>query len=378
MDLTPQLAGAYTLWLRARAAGKPGRWQISLDRKPAGHVAVEKGAWTWVRLDGPLKLEAGKRQRLALASADEGLAVDKLILTTDPRTVPQTLDDRFRTPPKKLEYLVPREVTESSVHLAWWNPTAEPDLDYYSVYAGDSPDFPADQAHLIASTRRTEVLDWGLAPAARTTYKVVAFNRRGLASEPAAITVQTRPVEKRVLLELPIEMAKLDPRLKRETRGGVKYAFRPYPGKGHEKDPPADISWELPLAVAGRYTIWCQYAPADYGSSALRVPVLLDDFLDGKATWRMRSPYRDMRGPAYRLWKEDLWFVDKVTMYVWPRPRDLFRLAAGTHRLTLRLSPRMREFHHKIGRLWVTNDPSFRPPGWDPQADFRKSAAPRK
>jgi hypothetical protein len=65
-------------------------------------------------------------------------------------------------------------------------------------------------------------------------------------------------------------------------------------------------------------------------------------------------------------------------MYVWPKPRDLFKLRAGAHKLTLRMSPKIREFHHKIGAIWITNDPSFRPPGWDPQADLRKARIQRR
>ena len=377
-DVHAQSTGDYSLWLRTRSGDEAGKWQVSVDYKPAGEVPVVGGDWQWVRFGSPVSFEAGKRRRVRLTSSDDGLAIDKVILTTDRKYVPTGLDDRFSVPPKKLEYLVAKKVTQSSVHLAWWNPQAEPDLAYYNVYVGEAPDFPTDQAHLIASTRKLEALDWGLPPGKTYTYKVVAVNRRGLVSEPAVITVQTLPVQQKVVLELSIDAAKLDARLKKETRGGVKYAYRPFEGAGHENDPPSDITWEFDLPVAGNFMIWSQYAPADYGSYMFKIPVLLDDFLDGKAIWRMRTPYRAMKGPNYRLWKEDLWFVDKVSMYVWPKPRDFFKLAAGQHKLTLRMSPKMKEFHHKIGKVWITNDPSFRPPGWDPQADFKKAKIVRK
>ena len=377
-DVTPQLGGDFVLWLRTKAEEKPGTWQATLDGAKLGDVAIEGAEWRWARLEKPLKLEAKKRCRLVLASNAEGLCLDKFILSQDPHYVPRMLDDRFTTPPGKLQYLVAKEVTASSVHLAWWNPMAEPDLDYYNVYAGETLDTPADQAHLIASTRRTEVLDWGLPPGKSTTYKVVAVNRQGLTSEPAAITVERPSLKQSVLLDLPIDAAKLDPRLRKETAAGKRYAYLPGTEQSDPKASLADIMWEFDLPAAGDYSIWCEYAPADYAASSLRVPVLLDDFLGGKAHWTMRSPYRAMSGPSYRLWKDDLWFVDKVTLYVWPEPRDLFHLAAGRHGLTLRMSPGMKEFHHKIGRLWVTNDPSFRPPGWDPQADLNKARIARK
>ena len=375
---TPQFGGKHVLWLRVRTAGKPGTWQVALDGSALGAAAVTARDWEWVKLDGPAQLEPAKQNRLILTSADDGLSLDKIILTQNPNYVPQTLDDRFRTPPVKLQHLVTKEVTESSAHLAWWNPKAEKDLDYYNVYVGETADSATDQAHLVASTRRTELLDWGLTPGKTYTYKVTAVNRRGLESEPSALTAQTKRVAQPVLLALTIDQAALDPRLKKETRAGVRCAYLPGKESDSGEGPLADITWEFSLPVAGEYTIWCQYAPADYSRGSMRIPVLLDDFLGGKATWQMRTPYRAMSGPNYRLWKEDLWFTDKLSMYVWPKPRDLFRLSAGKHKLTLRMSPKMREFHHKIGTVWITNDPPFRPPGWDPQADFKKAKLKRR
>ncbi|MHC4716203.1 MAG: fibronectin type III domain-containing protein, partial [Planctomycetota bacterium] len=227
-DVTPQLGGAYVLWLRARTEGEGGQWKVTLGRDVIGQAAVTGRAWQWIRLEKPLKLVAKTRSRIRLASADDGLCLDKLILTTDAGYFPSRVDDRFTVAPRPLRYLVAKQVTRSSVHLAWWNPAAEPDVDYYNVYVGRDRDFPPDQGHLIVSTKKLEALDWGLTPGAEYTYKVVAVNRRGLMSAPAAITVKTRPLKQRVLLELPIDSARLDKRLKIETRGGVKYAFRPY------------------------------------------------------------------------------------------------------------------------------------------------------
>ena len=42
------------------------------------------------------------------------------------------------------------------------------------------------------------------------------------------------------------------------------------------------------------------------------------------------------------------------------------------------LSPEMKEFHHKLAGLWITNDPSFRPAGYDPQADLTKASIKRR
>jgi len=378
VDFHPSVPADYVVWLRVRAEGEPGKWHVRIDPQLKEAIAVQGPEWKWIRTEKRVKLDAGKRTRVVVASADEGLCVDKIILAQDPNYVPKTIDDRFNTRPARPKHLDTEAVTSSSVHLAWWNPRAEKDVAYYNVYVGETPAFPTDQAHRIASTRKSELLDWGLAPDKAYTYKLTAVNRRGLESPATALTVKTEPVPQRVLLELPIDRATLDERLKIETKGGVRYAFRPYEGKGHDKDPLADITWTFDVPVNGRYMIWCQYAPADQYYTRLRVPVLLDDFLKGKAIWQMRTPYRAMSGPRYRLWKEDLWFVDRVSMYVWPKARDFFRLSAGRHKLTLRMNPVIKEFHHKIGKVWITNDPSFRPPGWDPQADFKKAKLKRR
>ena len=376
-NVSVQFPGEHRLFVRVRAEGKGGKWQVKLDDKPAGQVAVEGVDWKWLALDAPLTLADEKPHRLAFESADEGLCLDKFILTSDLKYAPKELDDRFAAP-KKLQHLVAAETTQSSVRLAWWNPTAETDLDYYNIYVGAEEGFPCDQAHRIASVRGSECLDWGLAPGKSYTYKVTAVNRRGLESEPGVVTAKTLAVPQAVLLSLPIAKAHLDPRLTKETKDKVEYAFLPDQGEAKQKDPPADIAWEFDVPADGQYSVWCRYAPGDAYPSWHNVPILLDNLLDGKATWKMRTPFRQMSGTNYLVWPKDLWFSDRISMYVWPRPLDVFRLTAGKHKLALRLVPGIREFSHKISEVWVTNDTSWRPPGWDPQANFTKSQVRQK
>ena len=379
--LAPQIEGDYALWLRVKTQSKPGAWTVRLGTNELGSITVTEKDWQWVKLDKPLALAPGKTKVLKLISADNGLCIDKFIVTTDGDYVPKAIDDRFTVAPKKLEYLIAKDVTESSVNLTWWNPNGQSDIEYYNVYVGTKADFPPDQAHLICSTKKFEVLDWGLAPGTNYFYKVVAVNRRGLMSAPAVITVQTKPVAQRVLLELKPAYATLDERLTIATNGGVRYVTRPYPGEGHKSDPPADITWKFDLPVSDEYVIWCKYAPAEHSRRHMKVPVVLDDFLQGKRwdpVWVMRTPYRSMKGPRYKNYKEDLWFMDKIVMYVWPRPHDLYSLSAGEHTLTLKMNPEMDELSHKIAAVWVTNDQSFRPVGYDPQANFTKKYLQRK
>jgi hypothetical protein len=330
-----------------------------------------------VKLATPLKLDA-TRQTLTLTSSDEGLCVDKLILTNDPKYAPKTLDDRFATPSWKVCDLIVKEATNSSVRIAWWDPVASPDVAYYSVFVGDRADFPCDQAHIIASTAKNELLDWGLAAGKDHVYKIVAVNRRGLASEPRSITAKTQPLEKVVLIEMAAQEAKLDPRLKVEEKDGKKYVYLPDQGEAHQKDDPAAVTFDFETPVAGEYMMWCEYAPGDTSTSTMSLPTLLDNFLDGKGVWKIRPPFRVMAGSNYRVWKKDLWFTDKVSIYTWPKAHDLLKLSAGKHQLTIKLPCQAAEFPHKIARVWITNDQWFRPPGWDAQADIRKARTKRE
>jgi len=84
----------------------------------------------------------------------------------------------------------------------------------------------------------------------------------------------------------------------------------------------------------------------------------------------MRSPSRPMSGTLARpeAGKAKV-FTDRLSA----NRKDLFELPAGKRTLTLMLDPTIEGGNvHAIGKVWITNDPSFRAPGFDPRADFGK------
>lgn len=65
----------------------------------------------------------------------------------------------------------------------------------------------------------------------------MTVNRHGLSSEPALITVSTKPVKKKVLLMLTVDDAKLDKRMKIETKGENTTPFSLIRAKGTRTTP---------------------------------------------------------------------------------------------------------------------------------------------
>jgi hypothetical protein len=52
--------------------------------------------------------------------------------------------------------------------------------------------------------------------------------------------------------------------------------------------------------------------------------------------------------------------------------KDVFVLKPGKHTISITLDPKVGDLQHAFGKLWITNDHSFRPEGYDPRANFLK------
>jgi fibronectin type 3 domain-containing protein len=70
-----------------------------------------------------------------------------------------------------------------------WDASPAADLDHYSVYFGTASDFACDNASVIRSVRKTSVTDAGMPAGQPLFYKVVAYDSRMNASEPAVVEV---------------------------------------------------------------------------------------------------------------------------------------------------------------------------------------------
>jgi hypothetical protein len=60
----------------------------------------------------------------------------------------------------------------------------------------------------------------------------------------------------------------------------------------------------------------------------------------------------------------------------WGLTDDVLRLQAGGHTLRIAFDPSLKQEGHWLEKLFLTNDFSFRPEGWDPRADFAKRRRP--
>ncbi|MHC4715473.1 MAG: fibronectin type III domain-containing protein [Planctomycetota bacterium] len=346
--------GRYRGWARCRIGGADGG-TLTIRRPKPPHwptkLTVRPGPWRWVRSRGKMQLEPkADGATLVLASSDNGLAVDRIIVTDDDRYVPEGIDDRTAAP-APVKGLKVAEVTASSVSLAW-NPADGPDVQHYSVYAGDDPDFKPGNETVICSTRKPAAVDWGVGSGRELYYKVVAVNRRGQASEPAAVKARTRAMDV-FTAELPAAKARIAEGIRRGKDVDVEYVAGPDDGQ-------AAATFEFEVPADGAYYLWAEYG-ARYGKGT-KLPVRLDD-RDG--LWTTHQPTRMGRDTPGR---RPRWFVHRMSASKRYRRVDLRTLTRGKHALTFTLSQRL----PWISKVWVTNDPSYVPPGFSAQARLNR------
>ncbi|NUQ61123.1 MAG: fibronectin type III domain-containing protein [Pirellulales bacterium] len=354
--------GTYHLWMRGRGQGQ--FLCSTADQSATGRIDSDR--WAWTRVETPLRLSGGPQQ-LILRSSDDGLSLDLAMLTSAPTDRPDRLDDRDPVP-APVGGLRATEVSSDQVRLAW-TPSADPDLDGYSVYVGAEADFLAGNASLLASGRSTECLDWGLTPGATLYYKVVAFNKRGAESTPTTIRVET-PKMASDSVELTIGDATLSGGLIKQESRGVVSAFLPAP-LGENGPRPAAM-WEFNVPHDGVYYVWARYTTLD----AKRVSLFWID-CDGRdplrgANWRLRFPCTLTRHLDGVTPGEETWFTDKMASGWWAGPIDALTLKAGRHSLSVAFEPTHAPRGPRLAAVYLSNAPSYRAPGFDPRVDFRK------
>lgn len=354
--------GTYYVWLRGKGKGSvecSGR-----DTSVTGQFGSDH--WTWTRVQRPLRLQAGP-QSLVLRSADDGLCLDLLMLTNVPGDRPDRVDDRDVAPPP-IEGLRAVEASSQQVRLAW-NPSADPGIDAYSVYVGDRADFVPGNASVLTSGKCTDFLDWGFKPGATLYYKVIAFNKRGVGSVPATIRVQI-PKMPTATVELRIEEATLAGGLQRTEFRGVVSAFLPNPLTAN--DPPPKATWQFHVPINGVYYLWARYTTLD----AKRVSLFWIDCDDENqlkgANWRLRFPCTLTRHLDGVKPGEETWFTDKMASGWWAGPFDSLTLKSGPRSLSVAFEPTHAPNGPRLSAVYLSNDPSYRPPGFDPRVDFRK------
>jgi hypothetical protein len=353
VTLAPDVAraGEYALWARVRhcGPGRGGRFAVGVGGRDVARVAVSSADWTWVKASADVALAPGAK--LTLRSSTKGVAVDKIIVSDAPGYRPETADDRKAAPPR-VTGLRAAVVTPNSVTLAW-DPCADTDLYCYHVHVGERRDFAPSNRTLLCSPRGPAALDWGIAPARARWYKVIAVDKHGGESAPAAIRVETKPLAA-VTRRLPAPAAAGGEGL---TRGA---GFVTYPGAAAGEQ---SLTFRFDLPTGGAWHAWLKYTPTfdrrpRYDSIGVSV--------DGGKGVRFATRPRPPRGQGE---KPGRWFHERL-----PIPATL---KGGAHEIKLIFANRdgiRTGMGQRVAALWVTNDASFAPPGYVPQVMFRDPA----
>jgi hypothetical protein len=319
--------------------------------------------WQW--RDGGDMVEAGDGKVVLTVPA--GLVVDKVIVTPDADYKPAAVDDRFAAPAAVSEAKTTVD-KEGVVTLRWSKPAG---IDYWRVdiYAGDRADFePSNETAVgtVLAGQEQQFVDWGLKPGRRIYYKLVPVSTQWVRGEAEVVTVDVPAVEKLVTLEAE-GPAELPAGIERVEQGGLSFLSpKPIePTKKAEMDKMIPVKFSFKAPVAGRYQVWCRYMPGY--TPRLDVPAAIDDAEPGR--WTVNPPYRPMSRMFNPPKGERLVFSERVT----PDYQQIFDLSAGRHELTIWLDPAQPGGNvHAVGQVWVTNDPSWRPEGFDPRANFAK------
>jgi len=258
-------------------------------------------------------------------------------------------------------------VSPGQVRLAW-TPSADADFDAYSVFVGDHADFVpgngerADvredghvsrlgiQARLNAllQGRRLQQTRPGLYSGYGSCRSSAAgYRYRGTRIDDA--TLRRRPATSDL------------------ARGSLGLLPAPLGPGG----PRPKATWQFSVPHEGVYYVWARYATLDAKRvSQFWIDCDGDNQLQG-ADWRLRFPCTLTRQPRWRPAGEETWFTDKMATGWWAGPWDSVTLKPGpTHCRSSSNQPRAE--WPRLSAVYLSNDPSYRAPGFDPRVDFRK------
>ena len=88
--------------------------------------------------------------------------------------------------------------------------------------------------------------------------------------------------------------------------------------------------------------------------------------------WRLQFPCTLTRHQGGTKPGEETWFSDKVMSAWWGGPVDHVKLTAGAHALIVAFDPTHAPRGPRLAAVYLSSDPSYRPPGFDPRIDFVK------
>jgi hypothetical protein len=171
-------------------------------------------------------------------------------------------------------------------------------------------------------------------------------------------------------VELDIGDATLSGGLVMAESRGVVSAFLPAPLS--ESAPRPTATWQVHVPLDGVYYVWARYTTLD----AKRVSLFWIE-CDGQnplrgMDWRLRFPCTLTRHLDGVKPGDETWFIDKMQSGWWAGPFDALTLQAGRHSLSVAFEPTHSPIGPRLSAVFLSNDPSYRPPGFDPRVDFRK------
>jgi len=355
-------SGDHVLWIRAgNSSTGSGQLAVATKAGPAGVVKIVSKDLRWLRSETRIRL--APEDVLTMTSADDGLAVDKVILTNDEGYSPSGCDDR-KGPLPAVAGLKVTQVGTSAVELSW-QPCTAPDLYLYSVYVSEKPDFAPGNETILCTTEKTTALDWGIKPGTKYHYKVTAIDKRWNESPPAQVEAETRPIDV-VTIEIPATQAQLSARLRLRKAAGMDCIDLPkesVPADAAAANGDESMTFEFDVAVDGLYYFWGEFSPRH--TAGRRVGLFVDGKdLSGWGGWSTREPFRLGRNEEIKP-GEERWFTYRMCGRT-----DAAELKAGKHKLTLTLNPKQAGQTPLISRVWISNDAAFVAPGYNCQERF--------
>ncbi|MCE5238109.1 fibronectin type III domain-containing protein [bacterium] len=323
VSLATPKAAAWQVWARARGEG---RLSATVDSTPLGSVATPEKAVGWVKLGETKALKVGMHE-VALTPSAAGIAVDRVMLTTDAALTPQGLGGMDEQSPAAPTALTAQAEGKYAVRLKW-QPATAPDFHHYNIYCGRSADLKPVQERLIASPALTEWVDWGLKPGTAYHYCVTAVDRSGHESAPSPVaTVITAPLPSRLF-------AKLDQTWDTTQQPSIELPFTL----------PADGDW----------VVWGKVQSLDGKGGGLKLA------LDGKDLGRQGIPFGYISlghgGPVLKTW---LWHCLKAPKTA-PDAPLAFTAPAGVHTVRLTADTGLQALFEGFV---ITNDLGYVPEG---------------
>jgi hypothetical protein len=257
------------------------------------------------------------------------------------------------SPPAPPSGLRADNVDERVNHLQW-DPSGDPSLSHYNVYASREAFEQPSQRHLIASPGREEMIDWGLRAGTRYYYAVTAVDRRRNESEPVFVEAETPPSgTPAVELELAFADAQLDGPFEVSEAGGLRGDAYVVP-----EDPENRVSWEIEIPEEGTYYFWLRHLHRGPGSWNLTTNQNIPVTLNGETVTTIGGGATDLNVPD-DLIEEGHPLADHLWTWAWPGSYNLEGVHLPEGRHTLSLEDLHREIRYDV--LMITNEPSYYP-----------------